>query len=81
MAAKNSGSSPRRAKKAAVQAQVAQPVGVRQTSSNGNLEDQIRQRAYEIYMQRGSSPGSESEDWLIAEREILSRSAAAGHSA
>ena len=38
-----------------------------------NLEDEIRRRAYEIYVQRGSVPGNESEDWLTAEREVRSR--------
>jgi len=30
----------------------------------------IRQRAYEIYLQRGRVPGRELEDWLTAEREV-----------
>jgi Protein of unknown function (DUF2934) len=38
-----------------------------------NLEDEIRQRAFELYKQRGSSPGSETEDWLAAEDEIRQR--------
>ena len=38
-----------------------------------NLEDEIRQRAFELYQQRGSSSGSEAEDWLAAEREIRQR--------
>jgi hypothetical protein len=38
-----------------------------------NLEDEIRRRAYEIYQQRGNSPGSESDDWLVAEREVRQR--------
>ena len=38
----------------------------------GNLEEEIRRRAYELYLERGSTPGSESEDWLIAEREVRS---------
>jgi len=33
-------------------------------------EEQIRQRAYEIYVQRGELPGSEVEDWLQAESEV-----------
>jgi hypothetical protein len=37
------------------------------------LEDEIRRRAYELYLQRGSTPGSESEDWLTAEREVRRR--------
>jgi len=38
-----------------------------------NLEDEIRQRAFEIYQQRGSRAGSEAEDWLTAEREVRQR--------
>ena len=38
-----------------------------------SLEDEIRKRAYEIYVGRGSTPGSEREDWFTAEREIRSR--------
>jgi len=33
-------------------------------------EEQIRQRAYEIYLQRGELAGSEMEDWLQAESEV-----------
>jgi hypothetical protein len=44
-----------------------------------NLEEEIRRRAYELYLQRRATAGSENlngdenQDWLIAEREILSR--------
>jgi DUF2934 family protein len=38
-----------------------------------NLEDEIRRRAYEIYQERGCTPGDEHEDWLTAEREIRAR--------
>jgi hypothetical protein len=34
--------------------------------------DEIGRRAYEIYLERGSLPGQELEDWLQAEREIES---------
>jgi hypothetical protein len=34
--------------------------------------DEIRRRAYEIYLERGSLPGQELEDWVQAEREIES---------
>jgi len=33
-------------------------------------EQEIRNRAYEIYLQRGAQPGHEVEDWLQAEREL-----------
>jgi len=34
-------------------------------------EDRIRQRAYEIHKTRGGGPGHELDDWLQAERELL----------
>ena len=33
-------------------------------------EEEIRRRAYEIYLDRGDLPGSEIDDWLRAEREL-----------
>jgi len=40
----------------------------------GNLEEEIRHRAYELYLQRaGNGNGDENQDWLIAEREIRLR--------
>jgi hypothetical protein len=39
-----------------------------------DLEAQIRQRAYELYEERGRTPGQETEDWFRAEREVLARS-------
>ena len=33
-------------------------------------EEEIRNRAYYIYLQRGGQPGYELEDWLQAEREL-----------
>jgi len=44
-----------------------------------NLEDEIRRRAYELYLQRKATAGNENvngnenTDWLIAEREIRLR--------
>jgi len=44
-----------------------------------NLEEEIRRRAYELYLQRRATAGNENvngdenTDWLIAEREIRSR--------
>jgi hypothetical protein len=35
-------------------------------------EQEIRDRAYEIYLERGEQPGSEVDDWLQAERELNS---------
>ena len=33
-------------------------------------EQEIRRRAYEIYLERGAQPGHELEDWLRAVREL-----------
>jgi hypothetical protein len=38
------------------------------------LEEQIRQRAHQIYLQRGEQAGSELDDWLQAEAELRPRS-------
>jgi hypothetical protein len=47
-----------------------------QAASNANakelaLFERIAQRAYELYERRGGQAGSELEDWLQAEREII----------
>ena len=33
-------------------------------------EEEIRRRAYEIYLERGEQPGLDLDDWLQAEREL-----------
>jgi hypothetical protein len=38
-----------------------------------SLEEEIRRRAYELFLERGGTPGHESEDWITAEREVRSR--------
>jgi hypothetical protein len=35
-----------------------------------SLEERIRRRAYELYVERGNESGSELDDWLQAEEEI-----------
>jgi len=35
------------------------------------LEERIRLRAYELYVERGNQSGSEIDDWLQAEEEVL----------
>ena len=42
-------------------------------------EENIRRRAYEIYLDRGGEPGHDLEHWLQAERELTAdQSKAAG---
>jgi hypothetical protein len=36
------------------------------------LEYQIRERAYELYQERGNEDGHDVEDWLRAEAELKS---------
>jgi hypothetical protein len=43
------------------------------SASSGNLEEEIRRRAYELYELRGREDGFAEEDWTRAEREVLTR--------
>jgi len=48
------------------------PVAVRERKSvDLPLEERIRRRAYELYVQRGGVGASEVDDWLQAEEEML----------
>ena len=40
------------------------------TAAEADREEQIRVRAYELYVARGSEDGHDMEDWLEAEAEI-----------
>jgi len=33
-------------------------------------QDEVRKRAFEIYVRRGRQPGREKDDWAQAEREL-----------
>ena len=49
------------------------PPGAEDISANHALNhNEIRRRAYEIYLERGGLPGYELEDWLQAESELES---------
>jgi hypothetical protein len=50
------------------------PVGVVRSISAGrptDIENQIHQRAYELYSARGRAPGRDLEDWFCAEKEVM----------
>ncbi len=47
--------------------------GVRKNLKPFSLDEEIRLRAYELYLERGGRPGDEHDDWLSAEREIRAR--------
>jgi Protein of unknown function (DUF2934) len=55
----------------AANADVALPSRVTDTSVYPSVsEDKIRQRAYELYMQRGGQHGRHVDDWFRAEAEL-----------
>jgi Protein of unknown function (DUF2934) len=39
--------------------------------SAAEIEEKIRQRAYELYQERGGNGGNPTDDWLQAKREVL----------
>jgi hypothetical protein len=44
---------------------------------DADVEEQIRQRAFELYQARGGAGGNPSDDWEQARREVLNRKAKA----
>ena len=47
------------------------PVIVHDLPTDTFREHVIRERAYEVYLQRGRSDGQALDDWLEAERDVL----------
>jgi Protein of unknown function (DUF2934) len=41
-----------------------------EATGNSAPSEEIRRRAYEIYLERGEQQGGELDDWLQAEREL-----------
>jgi hypothetical protein len=41
----------------------------------GNLEEEIRRRAYELYEEGGREDGRDLDDWLCAEAKITAKNA------
>ena len=52
------------------QKRASRPATKRATKQIIISENDLRQRAYEIYLQRGLSTGNEVGDWLQAEQEL-----------
>lgn len=50
--------------------QASQEPQTHQPTNHHSLEEQIRHRAHELYLQRGGNHGSDLEDWLQAENEL-----------
>lgn len=57
--------------KASVSKEVARVATV--TTRTVDLQEAIRQRAYEFFAQRGYRHGADFEDWIKAEKEIFGR--------
>jgi hypothetical protein len=49
--------------------------------NGATIDEEIRRRAYELYLQRNGAAGDSNSDWFVAEREVRARHATAGHSA
>jgi hypothetical protein len=49
------------------------PIVSSATPGSLGLEEQIRARAYELYLERGDNGGSPEQDWLRAQQEISGR--------
>ena len=47
-----------------------QPGSVNTSAGDSHRVEEIRIRAYEIYIERGGQPGYDLDDWLQAEREL-----------
>ena len=46
------------------------PEFAQESQSSPVLEEKIRARAYELYLQRGGTGGSPEQDWLQAQKEV-----------
>jgi hypothetical protein len=42
-------------------------------NKNQDIQEAIRLKAYEIYLERNGAAGDELEDWAIAERIVLKK--------
>jgi hypothetical protein len=51
-------------------ATLIQPHAEDTSANSAPSHEEIRRRAYEIYLERNGFPGDELDDWLRAEREL-----------
>jgi Protein of unknown function (DUF2934) len=63
-------SKPKRNESTDAEATSAQAATVEVPVGNSAPDEEIRRRAYEIYLERGEQQGRELDDWLQAEREL-----------
>lgn len=50
------------------------PAKKARAAKNAPTHEEIALRAYEIYLERGGTPGDALQDWTRAERELLEKS-------
>jgi hypothetical protein len=55
---------------------VSKPANAHEVVATPDLEEKIRVRAYELYLQRRGQSGSPEQDWLQAAAEIRSQAGA-----
>jgi hypothetical protein len=55
---------------------VSKPAKAQEAVATPNLEEKIRVRAYELYLQRRGQGGSPEQDWLQAAAEVHSQAGA-----
>jgi hypothetical protein len=53
------------------------PALLKSNSSDAEIEEQIRQRAYELYQRYGGVGGNAADDWAQAKKEVLRHKARA----
>ena len=56
-------------------------INVAVKKANVDLDEEIRRRAYELYLERKGIAGDPTQDWFIAEREVRARYASPNQSA
>jgi DUF2934 family protein len=54
------------------------PISLGPNRPDADIEEKTRQRAYELYQERGGVGGNPTDDWLQAKQEVLSHKARAG---
>ncbi|NLG44245.1 MAG: DUF2934 domain-containing protein [Phycisphaerae bacterium] len=58
-----SGATARKTTRASARPQTRQELGI--------SDDQVRNRAYQIFLRRNGAPGDQFGDWVLAERELM----------
>ena len=60
-------------RKTVAQAIAKQDKEAQQKLSSPVIQEAIRVKAYELYLERGGAPGNDVEDWIVAEQIIMQK--------